>query len=424
MVLDPEGYIYGVVPSARTAQIRRLNSIGLNVYPEQFYGEVIQTSRARTMPSFSGIAVNRYGIVSTLEATSGRIYQYDQDGNLLLVFGGLGKQRGLFERPSALCSGPNGRLFVLDTGNNRVQVWRPTQFTQLVHQASQLHFDGRYVEAAEMWRRVLDLHNQYYVAHAGVAKALWKQGAWRASMHEYYLALDREGYSKAFAELRQEQVRNHFSLGFLAVVAFVTVLGVQGRVLRRPRRKLVGLFREWREREAVWTVPLLAGLAVIARFTSLMLTSFHFRNVEPEEANLVLEAARVLGPWLSWIIVSFGISELFFGEGSMRQVAIESAFALMPYIVLAVPLALLTHVLSLEERGLYQAGLVFALGWVVVNLFGQLITLHNFGFRRSLGVFALTLFGVIVLWAVVGLAYLLGSQVLQFFSELYFEVVY
>ncbi len=56
------------------------------------------------MSSFIDVVVDDSGRYSALDATRGRIFTYDDDGNLLYIFGGLGNQMGTFTRPVALAT--------------------------------------------------------------------------------------------------------------------------------------------------------------------------------------------------------------------------------------------------------------------------------------------------------------------------------
>ena len=45
---------------------------------------------------------------------------------------------------------------MLDRDRNNIQIFQPTRFADLIHQASQLHFNGRYQEALAPWKEVLE----------------------------------------------------------------------------------------------------------------------------------------------------------------------------------------------------------------------------------------------------------------------------
>ena len=60
---------------------------------------------------------------SSSEGANARILKFDRTGKLLRSFGRFGKGKGEFDQPHALAMDSQGRLFVGDRSNNRIQVF-------------------------------------------------------------------------------------------------------------------------------------------------------------------------------------------------------------------------------------------------------------------------------------------------------------
>lgn len=233
--IGTDNMIYGILSNKNTAQIRKLNSVGTNTYPEETYGFTLPNNATGALtkelePTFADITVESNGIITVVDRGTGLIYQYDQDGNLLCCFGGLGDAGGLFQIPISIDADSEGYLYVLDYQNNEITVFRPTHFIKLVHQAVTLHGEGRYDEALVYWRQALEIDSNYALAHRGVAKIMGKREDWENALRSYELANDKEGYSEAFAEYRHEYFRHHFLLvvaltaaGAFAVVKLLSI---------------------------------------------------------------------------------------------------------------------------------------------------------------------------------------------------------
>ena len=237
--IGADNMIYGILSNKNTAQIRKLNSVGTNTYPEQTYGFILpdRSAGATTKllePTFADVTVEANGIITVVDRGTGLIYQYDQDGNLLCCFGGLGDTGGLFQIPISIDADSEGYLYVLDYQNNEITVFKPTHFIQLVHQAVTLHGEGRYQEALVYWQQALEIDSNYALAHRGVAKILGKQEDWESALRSYELASDKEGYSEAFAEYRHEYFRQHF---LLVVVLVVAVAFIAVKLLSLAKKK-------------------------------------------------------------------------------------------------------------------------------------------------------------------------------------------
>ncbi len=238
--VDPRGFIYTVSPLSQKDQIKKLNSIGNNVYTtaEKAFGERERRGNQIVNPQFVDITVDEQGIVSALDFNSGRIYQYDQSANLLAIFGGRGSQRGRFELPQSLAVGREGKIYVLDANRNNVQIFRPTEFAGLLHDGSKLYFDGKYDEASKIWEEVLRRNSFYELAHTGLGKSYFKRGDYNTAMKEYMIARNKDGFSQAFGEWRHDFLRENFAWVLPMVIFGAWVLTA---VISRTVKRLMSL---------------------------------------------------------------------------------------------------------------------------------------------------------------------------------------
>ncbi|HOJ10297.1 MAG TPA: NHL repeat-containing protein [Clostridiales bacterium] len=244
-VIDDYGMIYATVINAKRGQIRKITSAGKNIYPGKFYGEITRSGWRSKIPNFVDIAVDKNGIVSVVDQASGKIYQYDQEGNMLAAFGGLGNQKGTFKIPSSIVLDSQGRLYVLDQKANNIQIFEPTNFINLVHEASRLYNDGRYAESRDVWEKVLQIDGKYALAHRGIAKALIKEEKWIESMETYKLANDQEGYSEAFIQYRHSIYRRYFGWIILLIAVVIVVLFYMLKYLKKLSESVLRKHMGW-----------------------------------------------------------------------------------------------------------------------------------------------------------------------------------
>ena len=223
--ISDSGMIYAVSYGLEN-QIKKITSVGDNIYPNGKYGEYgLNQWNIKVRPNFSDIAVSDSEIIFVSELNTGRIYQYDRNGQLLSVFGGSGSGEGLFLSISAIDVDAQGNLYVLDSGYGQIQVFHPTYFNELILEASDLYENGEYDASYEKWMEVLDLHDSYPIALSTVAKILYKNKDFVASQEYYQLVDDQEGYGKANGEVKHEWVSEHFLLVCLILFAvFIAVL--------------------------------------------------------------------------------------------------------------------------------------------------------------------------------------------------------
>ena len=234
-----DGSIYGVLASGTTGQIRRLNSIGTNTFVSQPFGYNILKDGdiAPTTATFSDITVFDSGITTVIDQWTGMIYQYDQDGNLLTSFGGIGNTKDLFQVPVGIASDRENNLYVLDYSVGVIKVFHPTSFINTVHQAIIYNNGGRYADEQVCWDKVLKLDSSYSLAHKGMGKIAYKNGDYKQSMAEYKLADDKEGYSKSFARYLHSFLREYFGWIMLGAIGLIYAVGKSFAVVKRRSDK-------------------------------------------------------------------------------------------------------------------------------------------------------------------------------------------
>ncbi len=173
LTLGDDGMIYATSMEREEGEIKKLNSIGTNIYRKYKtvgnairnpitdfinnkilksvvagntfkFGEYFNDDGMYIEPIFTDICVDEEGIVTVIEQLNGKVYQYDQDGRMLVAFGGLGERKGSFTRASAIDVDSKGNLLILDRINANIQVFEPTEFINLVHAASSAYNNGDY----------------------------------------------------------------------------------------------------------------------------------------------------------------------------------------------------------------------------------------------------------------------------------------
>ncbi len=222
--------------SQTTDTVKKLNAAGKNIFADRelSFGDYTPiydpTQNKVFQTAIIDIDIADDGCINCLDHTSGRIFQYDEECELLFITGTIAKQLGGFDRPAALESYGN-ELFVLDSQKDTVTVFTETDFGSIVHKAAKLHNDGYYEEALDPWYEVLKRDGNYRRAYVGVASALLRKGDYRGAMKYAKLADAGKIYNKAFEGYRLQWLRSHFSA--IAALIFAAVFALSA--LRRYR---------------------------------------------------------------------------------------------------------------------------------------------------------------------------------------------
>ena len=237
--MSNDGIIYAVA-STNTAQIRKINMVGDNLYPEKFYGERVQDVSGKYVnPNFISIAVSNDGIISVLEENSKKIYQYSQEGVMLNVFGGEGEVSGFFTTPVSIATDSAGSIYVADSSQNSVLRVTRTAFSSAVYRAQTAYDKGDYEEAYKLYSDAGRLDPNYSVLNNGIAKCLYKMDRTEEAAAAYKSAGNREGVGDMNTELRSVFMKKYFGPICLAAALVIAAIIITVKKLKKYTDKLV-----------------------------------------------------------------------------------------------------------------------------------------------------------------------------------------
>lgn len=234
--MDEDGFIYATntvfseddLKSDVAQPIRRLNGVGDDILIKNGYYPPIGDIQWKTGSTDHGpsklvdITVLDNDIYVAIDSTRGRIFGYDSQGNNLWCFGTTGNYDGAFT--SAVAIDHMGYdLLALDQLEGCVTVFTPTQYGQLIYDATETYTKGDYDGSAEMWREVLKLNANYDLAFLGVGRSQVRQGDYKAAMDNFEMAHDRQNYGKAFRLYRKVWVEENILWMVIVVIALVAV---------------------------------------------------------------------------------------------------------------------------------------------------------------------------------------------------------
>ena len=261
IALDPDGFFYVVTKTFKENElrtgtadpVRRLNAVGDNILVQNGASWVIgdlewaagNTNLTNRGPSkFADVTVLQDDIYMVLDTTHNRVFGYDQQGNMLWAFGGVGNADGFFNRPAAI-EHIGTDLLILDEGGaygGSLTVMTPTEYGQLVYTAIHQYRTGDYTGSADTWTRVLSLNGNSDSAYIGIGRALLQQEKYEEAMQYFKAAVDDKNYSEAWRLRRMELVEQNIVPIFI-VVAAILVLPPLWRRIKKIKWE-VKMFRE------------------------------------------------------------------------------------------------------------------------------------------------------------------------------------
>lgn len=251
LYLDHDGFIYATTDvfsnddllSGTALPVRRLNPLcndilirngsHLPIGDINFFDPTITTTQITS--KFSDVTVLENDVYFLIDKNRGRIFAYDNQGNMLYAFGGTGNKEGYFQYPTAIENMGN-RIIVADEKTNGVTVFNTTEYAELIYSAMDEYTVGNYDTSADYWREVLTLNGNYDLAYVGIGRSLLLQEDYEGAMEYFSLQYKKDQYSTALNAYRKEW----FEENIVLVVTGVVLLCVTGQVLKYRKRKKLG----------------------------------------------------------------------------------------------------------------------------------------------------------------------------------------
>ena len=165
-------------------------------------------------------------------------------------------------------------------------------------------------------------------------------------------------------------------------------------------------------------------LFLLTRVMKLMLTNFQFISAPLQYINIYEQCLSLLLPFLILCLANWALSTLFDGKGRFPDIYMAMCYALVPYILIQLPLILISHMISFDEASYYTVLMSISIVWCVFLAFVGLMQVHDFGPGKTIIFVFFTIFGACVIIFLILVFFSLLSDAFGFFVSLYREIAF
>lgn len=285
IAMDENGFLYATShPDADATtnanRVKMINTSGKDIMKRNGYvtpdGDAVYLTTSTEegviigMSNLVGITVSKNGNFTIVDELRGRLFTYDNEGNLLYITGeqpGGNSSSGSTTLSSSIIDPVAIRYFyrdsgevdedgnpiqeevllVLDTVSKSIILFQTTEFGEAVNKATELYQNGivqdeylldengeivldsegnpiiKQYGAETYWQQVVKMNTNYELAYLGIGKALLRRGEYKEAMDYFELAHSATYYSKAYSEYRDAILSKNFSWIMTAVILVVVL---------------------------------------------------------------------------------------------------------------------------------------------------------------------------------------------------------
>ncbi len=445
--IDQKGLIYTVTRGNKTDTLKLLNIAGTNlIHSTQ------QTYADTPVAVVAGYHDNVY-----VADQQGYVYEYNNEGEMLFVFGGPddGSQRvGLSNMVTGIAIDTSDRIYILDSDKCQIQVYEPTEFTKLLHEALYLYSKGRYTESKEPLSKILEMNSMFDYANKAMGRAYFQEENYEMALKYSRLAKDYEGYSDAYWEIRNVWLKQNIMtvifvlVGLWLVMKIIKLLDNRKGILDKPRawwedmkqkpvmrdlcyagyyikNPVDGAYGISKEGKANWlTSSIILVLFTVIYIINRYTCGFLAKTVMEGRYEILSDIGIIFVVIFAATVCTYLVCTINDGEGTVKKIYTFFCYSLVPYVILTPIAYLLSHVLTVNEEFLVAMINIVTYGWIVFLVVMGLKEVNNFTVRETAKVLLLTVFTALILALLIFIIYILWAQVFEFVAAIFGEVVY
>lgn len=165
-------------------------------------------------------------------------------------------------------------------------------------------------------------------------------------------------------------------------------------------------------------------LTLLSRVMKLHFTSFIFMKVYWEGINIFLYLASILFPLALWCVGNWGLTTLFEGKGTLKQIYMATCYALTPYALIQFPLMLFSNVVTVEEAEFYMVLSTLSVVWAGLLIVAAMMEIHEYSVSKTIFFTIATLFAMLVMVFILLLFFSMISQGIAYFISLGREIMF
>ena len=180
----------------------------------------------------------------------------------------------------------------------------------------------------------------------------------------------------------------------------------------------------WKKSGSLKVAFLIVFLLFLATRADGRLYGFQFGVTYDKTFNIIPYIVKSIVLFAAWVVGNWSICTLLDGEGTMKNICIYSAYALVPYIAQIFITTILSHFLIQDEVVFIQAIRIIGIGWSVILLFSAIKSVHQYSFGKTVFAIVLTIVAMLIMLFLLVLFMSLVQQVYIFISTIYTEISY
>ncbi len=180
----------------------------------------------------------------------------------------------------------------------------------------------------------------------------------------------------------------------------------------------------WKKAYNMKVALVIVALFFVISVCEQLMTGFPFNRHYVKIFNIVPIVIQTIVLFFTWVIGNWALCTLFDGEGTMKNICVNSAYALVPMLIGKVVNIILSRCLISSEGAFIVFVSYLTIIWTAVLLISGMKTVHQYSIPKTLLFMFITIFAMVVIIILLVLLVSLFQQVYVFIYSIYTELLY
>ncbi len=180
----------------------------------------------------------------------------------------------------------------------------------------------------------------------------------------------------------------------------------------------------WKKAGSMGIAVLIVCLLFVQQVAYSRLYGFQYYSDYDKVFNIVPYIFKSFIIFGTWVVANWAMCTLFDGEGTMKNIFINSAYALIPYISGYLIGTVMSHFLIKDEYVFIQSIEIIGTCWSFILLISAIKAVHQFSFGKTIALMLLTIVAMVAILFLLVLLLTLFQQVIIFILSIYTELSY
>ncbi len=180
----------------------------------------------------------------------------------------------------------------------------------------------------------------------------------------------------------------------------------------------------WKKAYNMKVAMVIVAIFFIVSICDQLLTGFLHNYSMTKVFNIVPVIIQSILLFVTWVVGNWALCTLFNGEGTMRNICVNTAYALVPYIIGRIINIILSNCLTRDEATFLTFVNIITIGYSALLLISGMKTVHQYNFWQTIVSMLFTIVAMVIIIILAVLLVSLFQQVYLFVYAIYTELLY